>query len=155
MDLGATLCTPTKPNCMICPLTQLCAGRASGEPERFPIKPPKKVKPARRGRAFILLDDGDVWLTRFPPKGLLGGMLALPSDGWREESYEADRPFPAKAIRWEEIGEVHHVFTHFSLKLEVWQGELKGRRPDGEWTRLADVDGLPSVFKKALKLAQT
>ena len=153
MDLGATLCTPTKPNCMLCPLSSLCAGRASGEPERFPIKPAKTPKPQRRGRAFILLDKGDVWLTRLPPKGLLGGMLALPSDGWREETYDASRPFPAKASNWEEIGEVRHVFTHFALTLEVWRGELSGKRPDGDWPPLKDASGLPSVFKKALKLA--
>ena len=155
MDLGAILCTPTKPNCMICPLTELCAGRASGEPERFPIKPAKTPKPKRRGRAFVLLDKGDVWLTRFPPEGLLGGMLALPSDGWREETYDANRPFPDHSKNWEEIGDVRHVFTHFSLTLEVWRGELNGKRPDGEWTPLAEADGLPSVFKKALKLAAT
>lgn len=153
MDLGATVCTPTKPNCMLCPLSDLCAARASGEPDRFPIKPAKTPKPKRRGRAFILLDKDDVWLTRFPPQGLLGGMLALPSDGWREETYDAARAFPANAKDWEEIGEVRHVFTHFSLTLEVWRGELKGKRPAGEWTPLAEVDGLPSVFKKALKLA--
>ena len=153
MDLGATLCTPTKPNCMLCPLSNLCAGRASGEPERFPIKPAKTPKPARRGRAFLLFDEGDVWLTRLPPKGLLGGMLALPSDGWREETFDPSRPFPAQAKSWNNIGEVRHVFTHFSLTLEVWRGELQGPRPDGNWVPLPDVEGLPSVFKKALKLA--
>lgn len=153
MDLGATLCTPKKPNCMLCPLSQLCAGRASGAPETFPIKPAKTPKPKRRGRAFILLSKGDVWLTRLPPTGLLGGMLALPSDGWREETYDANRPFPAPSKNWEEIGEVRHVFTHFALTLEVWRGDLKGKRPRGEWTKLKDVNGLPSVFKKALKLA--
>ena len=152
MDLGATLCTPTKPNCMLCPLTSLCAGRASGEPERFPIKPAKVPKPKRRGRAFILVDGEAVWLTRLPPKGLLGGMLALPSDGWREETFDADRDFPARAENWEQIGEVRHVFTHFALTLEVWQGALKGKRPDGAWTPIKDVDGLPSVFKKAFRL---
>ena len=154
MDLGATLCTPTKPNCMICPLTELCAGRASGEPERFPIKPAKKPKPQRRGRAFVLIDEGDIWLTRLPPEGLLGGMLALPSDGWREDTYDASRPFPASAKHWEQIGEVRHVFTHFSLTLEVWRGEATGERPSGEWIALKNVDGLPSVFAKALKLAR-
>ena len=97
MDLGATLCSPTKPNCMLCPLTKLCAGRASGEPERFPIKPAKTPKPKRRGRAFLLTDNDDIWLTRLPPEGLLGGMLALPSDGWRGEEFDPARPFPASA----------------------------------------------------------
>ncbi len=155
MDLGATLCTPTKPNCMLCPVTTLCAGRASGEPERFPIKPAKTPKPKRHGRVFILTDKNDIWLTRLPPRGLLGGMLALPSDGWRGEDYDPDRAFPATAKDWQNIGEVRHVFTHFSLTLDVYSGELDGKRPDGEWTPIKEVDGLPSVFAKALRLLKT
>ena len=152
MDLGATLCTPTKPNCMLCPLTSLCAGRASGEPGRFPIKPAKSPKPKRRGRVFLLTDKQEIWLTRLPPEGLLGGMRALPSDGWRGEAFDPKRPFPADAKDWEQIGDVRHVFTHFSLTLNVWRGELKGSRPEGEWMPIADVEGLPSVFAKALRL---
>ena len=155
MDLGATLCTPKKPNCMLCPLTNLCAGRASGEPERFPIKPAKTPKPKRRGRVFLLTDKDEIWLTRLPPQGLLGGMRALPSDGWRGEEFDPGRPFPTDATGWQHIGDVRHVFTHFSLTLNVWHGELKGPRPAGEWTPIAEVDGLPSVFAKAFRLLKT
>ena len=79
MDLGATVCMPTAPNCLICPLTKFCAGRAEGAPERYPVKPAKVAKPVRFGHAWVAIRKGKVWLVRRPPEGLLGGMLALPS----------------------------------------------------------------------------
>ena len=74
MDLGATVCTPTKPNCLICPVSGYCRAKAEGEPERYPIKPPKKAKPIRRGAAYVVIHKGDVLLQRRPDKGrrLLG-----------------------------------------------------------------------------------
>src|SRR5690606_1319976 len=66
MDLGATICTARAPRCLLCPLAEGCAGRATGEPERFPVKPAKKPKPQRSGRAFWIERDGAVWLVRRP-----------------------------------------------------------------------------------------
>ncbi len=151
MDLGATVCTPKRPNCLICPLSNFCKARAAGQPERYPIKETKKKTPRRTGHVFLLLDGENILLERRPDKGLLGGMLGLPGSDWREGQARKMSGAPAKAD-WRQRGEVRHVFTHFSLGLTVWQATLKGKRPHGEWVPLKDVSGLPSVFAKAFAL---
>ncbi|MEO0884205.1 MAG: A/G-specific adenine glycosylase [Pseudomonadota bacterium] len=151
MDLGATVCTPKRPNCLICSVSKLCAARRAGEQERFPIKQKKAPKPHRTGHVFLLLDGDELLLQRRPERGLLGGMLGLPGSEWGDVSADEIAGAPAKAA-WQHCGEVRHVFTHFSLALQVWQGGLNGERPDGVWVQTRDVEGLPSVFAKALRL---
>ena len=149
MDLGATICTPKSPNCLICPLRDMCAGRAEGEPGRYPIKPKKTPKPARLGHVYIAFDDaGGVLTERRSESGLLGGMLGLPTSDWQDVAPNPD--FPCSAD-WKDVGEIRHVFTHFSLTLTVWRARVTHL---SELTpRRVAVDALPSVFKKALKLA--
>ncbi len=149
MDLGATVCTPKSPNCLICPLARLCAARQQGDPERYPIKPRKAAKPHRLGHVYVLSDGaGSVLTERRPDKGLLGGMLGLPGSDW-EEGGRPEPAFPAPAD-WQEAGTVRHVFTHFSLDLMVWHAKAK---VEGQFTPSAKAMGaLPSVFAKALRL---
>tara|TARA_R110002020_G_scaffold309301_1_gene525133 strand:+ start:284593 stop:285636 length:1044 start_codon:yes stop_codon:yes gene_type:complete len=151
MDLGATVCTPTRPNCLICPLANMCAARAEGEPDTYPRKPAKAATKVRYGVAYVLLEGEEVMLVRRPDKGLLGGMLALPGTEWPKTGIPEEAP-PVEAD-WETIGEVRHVFTHFALILTVKRASLNAKRPDGVWTPIRDVEGLPSVFAKAFRLA--
>nr|WP_233355630.1 A/G-specific adenine glycosylase [Henriciella litoralis] len=152
MDLGATICTPKRPNCLICPLANWCAARAEGEPDRYPIKPAKKAKPVRRGEVYVIFKDGHVLTERRPDKGLLGGMLGLPTSSWVEEGEPASADWlPDEA---EQIGDVRHVFTHFELRLSVFSSAEGLPVHKGDWTPVEKAaDGLPSVFRKALKLA--
>jgi len=136
MDLGSAICTPRSPDCGRCPLAALCLARATGEPDRFPIKAKKAPKPRREGTAYWLEHDGDVLLVRRPAKGLLGGMLALP---------EA----PPAAADWREAGAVDHVFTHFALNIRLLCAAAETRQ-DGIWwpvERLGEA-GLPTLFAK-------
>ena len=157
MDLGATVCTSRSPRCLLCPLTTECKARALGEPDRFPVKAARKARPARTGRAFWIERDDRVWLVRRPGKGMLGGMRALPDDGW---SARADGTGDAPlAGPWESAGKVAHVFTHFSLELNlaVYLGRQCDSlsREEGEWWPLDRIDeaGLPTLFAKAARLA--
>ena len=150
MDLGATVCTPKSPNCLICPLKDLCRARAEGAPERYPIKPAKAKQPVRQGIAYVLVNKGQVLLERRPDNGLLGGMLALPTTEWVEGEVS---PSPPLNANWEELGEVRHVFTHFALRLTVLKAEQIGRRKAGLWVPVDEVAGLPTVFAKAWRLA--
>jgi len=144
MDLGATVCRPRTPDCRRCPVSAWCAGFASGAPERFPLKAAKLAKPERTGVAWVALDvQGRVGLVRRPDKGLLGGMLGLPTAGWGGGEDAPPGPDP-----WRESGAVTHVFTHFRLTLEVRVGTGAG---DLIWTEVSAArDALPTVFRKAL-----
>jgi len=157
MDLGATICTSRAPRCLLCPLAEDCSARAGGEPDRYPVKPAKKTKPRRRGRAFWIERDDEVWLVRRPGRGMLGGMRALPDDGWSARADGTGHvPLPGS---WELSGAVSHVFTHFALELHlsVYSGrELsKLQESEGEWWPLDRIEdaGLPTLFAKAARLA--
>jgi A/G-specific adenine glycosylase len=152
MDLGATVCTARNPRCLLCPLADLCAARKAGVQGELPVKAPKKAKPLRRGRAYWIERDGQVLVVTRPAKGLLGGMLALPDDGW---SARADgTAVPPQVGTWLSLGAVSHVFTHFALELEV----LALTEPtvlDGQWQPVGTVAdaGLPTLFAKVARLA--
>jgi len=156
MDIGATVCKPREPLCLLCPLAPTCAGRATGAPQRYPLKRAKAARPHRHGVAYVLTRRGQAALVRRPDKGLLGGMLALPSTDWRAERFssaEAMALAPARA-EWLRVGEIEHVFTHFSLTLEVWRADADSEIADAVWTPCAEAGaGLPSVFLKAWRLA--
>ncbi|GGC11171.1 A/G-specific adenine glycosylase [Novosphingobium endophyticum] len=157
MDLGATVCTSRSPRCLLCPLAARCAARALGEPGRFPVKAPKKARPARRGRAFWIECDERVWLVRRPGRGMLGGMRALPDDGWHSRADgSGEGPLDGP---WGHAGKVAHVFTHFALELQlaVYLGDRCDSlgAEEGEWWPLDRLEeaGLPTLFAKAARLA--
>lgn len=156
MDLGATVCTARNPRCLLCPLADHCQGRCAGA-ERFPIKPPKQAKPARKGRAYWIERAGQVWLVRREGRGMLGAMRALPDDGW---SARADGCAAAPLEGdWQSLGSVRHGFTHFDLELQLmlYSGPELDRlaAQQGEWWPLDRLDdaGLPTLFAKAARLA--
>lgn len=152
MDLGATVCRPKSPSCNACPVADQCQGLAGGDPTRFPVKAKKAERPHRHGFAYVLLDDqGRVAVQTRPDKGLLGGMLGLPTSDWTTPA-PPDQP-PVRG-EWRTAGAVDHVFTHFSLTLTVRTAQ--GRAEDGPW-RWMPVEtaraALPTVFAKALDRA--
>jgi len=160
MDLGAHVCTTRSPRCLLCPLRQACAGHAAGEPERLPVKPPKKAVPERRGTAFWITRANherggkEVWLVTRPASGMLGGMRALPDDGWSAQG-DGSGVMPLTGD-WRALGAVRHGFTHASLTLQV-AGLETGLQPmgEGEWwpvSRIAEA-GLATLFRKAAELA--
>jgi A/G-specific adenine glycosylase len=155
-DLGATVCTPRRPACALCPLRQGCAAQRQGIAEALPAKAPKRTQPQRHGAVFWLEDAaGRVLLHRRPPEGLLGGMLALPGTPWRDSPWgegEAEPHAPA-AVPWQPLGVVRHVFTHFALDLAVHRGRID-TLPEAGVPREAVLEaGLPAVMAKAAKLA--
>lgn len=154
MDLGATVCTPREPKCPLCPLAAECLARASGHPVAFPVKPVRAAKRLRQGRTWWIQREGAVWLVTRPGSGMLGGMRALPDDGWSARGDGSGvAPFEAE---WEEAGVVRHTFTHFALGLSVLRGEIGSEPADeGEWWPIGRIDdaGLPTLFAKAARLA--
>ena len=161
MDLGATLCTPKKPKCILCPWRAACRGHALGIAETLPARRAKAAKPLRRGVAFwAVRPDGAVLLRRRPEKGLLGGMMEVPSTLWREAEWseaEARAAAPVKA-RWRLLpGVVRHSFTHFHLELAVLAGTVRdGFNAGGLWVRLDELprQALPTLMKKVVAHAR-
>jgi len=152
MDLGAMLCTPTSPACAVCPANDLCQARATGAPERFPLRDAKPDRPHRHGVAYLLTRGGDVALVRRPAKGLLGGMLALPTSDWRAAPWSDAEALAAApvAAAWREAGDIDHGFTHFTLALRVLLAE--GDWSGAVWTPRSGIAVMPSVFLKAARL---
>ncbi|ODP39547.1 A/G-specific adenine glycosylase [Sphingomonas turrisvirgatae] len=152
MDLGATICTPRSPKCLLCPLADHCDARAQGLPEAYPVKVAKKARPIRHGTMFWAEHHGRVLLVRRPASGLLGGMRALPTGPWTDVAPALDgAPF---AAGWTlHNATVSHGFTHFELVSALASVTLDGQVPviQGEWWPIDDLDsaGLPTVFAKA------
>ena len=163
MDLGATICTPRSPVCGLCPLSDRCIARLRNAQADFPVKAAKAAKPRRRGVAYWLQHDDHVLLVRRPARGMLGGMLALPSAAWADEAGETgnveDRAAAVGSVvaaaEWCEGGSVDHVFTHFALTMRLLcaKAEQRPGQQIGEneiwWPaeRIGEA-GLPSLFAK-------
>jgi A/G-specific adenine glycosylase len=160
MDLGASICSPRSPSCLVCPVERHCAARASGIADLLPFKAKKGEKPQRYGVAFLACrEDGAVLLRRRPPRGLLGGMLEAPSTEWGEAMPEPEAalgsaPLPAT---WQRVtGFVRHGFTHFDLDLVVFRA---GPFPlaaipctAGAWYQRESLpaEAIPSVMRKVI-----
>ncbi|MBA4490894.1 A/G-specific adenine glycosylase [Paracoccus sp. S1E-3] len=145
MDLGATICTPRKPACALCPLDDLCAARARGIAADLPRKAAKSPKPQRTGIAWVAINDHAILLERRAPKGLLGGTLAFPSTGW--DGSDHDVPLQAD---WQQLQPVQHVFTHFALNLQVRVAHACGNPTRGFWMPRAGFSpsDLPGLMRK-------
>lgn len=159
MDLGATICTPRRPACALCPVNGSCVALANDEPERFPVKAARKEKPVRLGAAFVAIDEtGAVFLRKRPGHGLLGGMTEVPNTDWtaRQDGATGSQAAPFAAA-WRDCGTVVHVFTHFELRLTVFRASVNRRIATGPgwWEPEETLEGeaLPSVMKKAIKQA--
>jgi A/G-specific adenine glycosylase len=158
MDLGAGVCRPKAPMCLLCPVADQCEAKARNEQEAFPVKAPKKAKPSRRGAVFALMNaKGEMLFERRPEKGLLGGMMGLPGTPWADElANDVKAHAPAKA-KWKSAGIATHTFTHFHLTLDVYTARAPNgfRRGAGQqWIKPEDAK-LPTVMKKAVEAAGT
>ncbi len=164
MDLGATVCTPKRPSCLMCPLTSCCAGYALGTAAMLPRRAVKAARPVRHGQAFVALrEDGHVLLRRRPNAGLLGGMMEVPSSAWLDtpgDPLEALRTAPVGSEWWPVSGLVGHTFTHFRLEMRVLRSLVSAQTPLNlwaepercRWVHRRDLDGaaLPSVMRKII-----
>ena len=115
MDLGATLCTRSKPACALCPVQGDCEALALGDVARFPGRKPKKEKPRRATTMLLAVADGAVYLERRPASGIWGGLWSLPEvsdvDDWCAERLQAE------AVSTESWGTLRHSFSHYDLDI--------------------------------------
>lgn len=161
MDLGATLCSPKSPSCLLCPFDGRCAAQARGDAETFPRKMPKKEGQKRRGAAFVVLrDDGAILLRTRPAQGLLGGMTEVPGTEWSAD-FKIQSALDAAPLKaeWTRLrGHVSHVFTHFPLEVTIYATRCSARKSAPHGARFVslsalDQEALPSLMRKIIQFA--
>ena len=152
MDLGAGICSTRSPQCLLCPVSDLCAGRAEGEPTRYPVKT-RKLKRGRRENWWLWLEsEGRVLLQQRPATGVWAGLWILPMfDDEAALAGEAERLGAALEV----MPRIAHALTHFDWVLHTRRAEISYRLEEpgkGQWVareRLADY-ALPAPLKKLL-----
>lgn len=166
MDLGATVCTPTRPVCDVCPLRELCQAYKQGLAEKLPVARQKKPVPVRRQVALVLHDSGKVLLRQRPTEGFLGGMWELPaadlSTNQKPEEV-ALRLLADLGLRGElqKAGQMRHAYSHFKLEAEVFCAAVEANASVGEsrdytWCTVHELKSLPlhGAHKKAYQLSE-
>jgi len=161
MDLGATLCTRSKPSCLLCPLREGCRAHFLGRETDFPVSKPRKALPQKRTLMPILANrEGDILLYRRPSTGLWGGLWSFPE----LDNLAALDPLAQRhALRLGERRELPgltHTFSHFQLAIEPWLVRVEDAAPavteaDWLWYNLATPPrlGLAAPVKQLLKRA--
>lgn len=158
MDLGATICTPRQPACMICPLNAACEARRMGRQLELPRRAAKAARPSQHGAVFVgMRADGAILLRTRPATGLLGGMTDFPGRWDLGDTDPLDAaPFPAD---WQAIGAVTHGFTHFDLRLDVYRAAAApGAHPADltcRWVTPGDLEreAFPTLMRKVAAVA--
>lgn len=158
MDLGASICSPKKPACSLCPWSEPCVAHKRGDQETFPRKTPKANGKLRRGAAFVVTRaDGALLARTRPDKGLLAKMTEVPTTEWSHhfDEREALMHAPLKAKWHRAVGAVNHVFTHFPLELAVYRTKVPNttRAPKGmRWIPAGEITGeaFPNLFRKVI-----
>jgi len=147
MDLGATVCRPRSPQCMLCCVRPFCDGVLSGDPERLPVKAAKKSKKVVTGKVLVLRNEqGEVYCQDRPAKGLLAGMLGLPGGGW--DGAEV----PAVSAELVEAGSISHTLTHRQLEIDVLTAVVSSTELKGRWLPVEHArEAMPTLFRKALE----
>jgi len=150
MDLGATICLPKNPRCLICPLMENCQSRANGTQEQRPVLKPRKETPQVVHAAGVIVRDDMVLLAKRPSKGLLGGMWEFPNgqvEGDSAEGLESalETGYRLKVQKGEALGIVKHAYTHFRVTVHAYRCKLVSI-PENEslkWVKLKELEEYP------------
>jgi A/G-specific adenine glycosylase len=171
MDLGATICTPTSPRCLICPLLSLCRARQEGIQNELPIRATRTQRPHRDVTAGVIWDgNGHLLITQRPLDGMLGGLWEFP--GGKRRPGEA-----LQACLHRELGEelaiqvkvgdllctIERTFTHFHMTLYAFDCQWLSGKPqclgcsDLRWVTLADLEtfAFPVADQKIIAFLQS
>ena len=156
MDLGATVCAPKSPKCTICPLKEGCKAKKKGMEAEYPYREKKKIRPQKIGYVYWITNEkGQILLHKRPDKGLLPGMMALPTSQWKKREEKIND------LQWLDVHNlnqyVNHTFTHFDLKLTLKKGSISHNyepKSNYIWKNKGDLAkiGFPSLFKKAISI---
>lgn len=160
MELGATVCLPNGlPQCEACPLRELCAGYAQGNPCFFPVKAAKKTRRIEQRAVLLFLCNQRLALHRRPNKGLLAGLWELPNEldlSSMREIRQAVGKWGLTALRIEKCGQAKHIFTHIEWHMTAYRIRVEEALETGglQWVTPDELDGqyaLPAAFRPFLE----
>lgn len=162
MDLGASICIPKNPRCLICSLMKVCKARQNGTQNERPVKMPKKHVPHHVHVAGLMIRRGRVLLARRPSKGLLGGMWEFPNGRVAPHGGVNGDPLDAladalrtgynlrlrtlgKLQKTDPLGIVHHGYSHFTVSVHVYACVLDAmpKTENLKWVSLMDLNEYP------------
>lgn len=161
-DIGATICKPKNPLCLICPLSSVCKAHQQNIAELLPKREKKIAKPTKYGISLLIKNElGNILLRKRPEKGVLAGTMELPSSSWLEQSISLEQAMQEIGClgQYQEAGEIKHVFTHFTLKVRLYvltkNLQFIDKKQENIWVDLEDLDLYPcsTLMKKMIKQA--
>jgi A/G-specific adenine glycosylase len=158
MDLGATLCTRSKPKCDDCPVQSDCVAFQSGRVSELPTPRPRKAVPERHTTFLLLMHGSDILLEKRPPQGIWGGLWSLPQFDDEEAAKNWYVQNGMNASHGERLSTFTHTFTHFKLHIKPLQIQLVRKpsvaaQPETVWLNMDDAlsAAIPTPVRKMLK----
>ena len=156
MDLGATVCTRSRPRCDDCPFSDDCLANRLGRQAELPGARPRKIQPSRSTAMLVLVHAGEVLLEKRPPSGIWGGLWRLPESPAAGDPAEAATGLGFRVEEAQPLPAFVHGFTHFRLHIQPWLLQVARPLAAGEpgrlWLPLDDLDGaaLPTPVRRIL-----
>ena len=156
MELGATVCRPQSPTCIVCPVNTVCRAFQTVRQEEFPVRQKSKPLPEYHMVAGVIHKDGMILITQRKPEGLLGGLWEFP--GGKTQAKETAEQACVRAIREETnlhveqtayLTRVKHAYTHFKIVMDVFHchyrsGEVVlNEAVDYRWINVDQIDQFP------------
>jgi A/G-specific adenine glycosylase len=164
MDLGASLCIPKNPRCLLCPLMEICESRKNGTQDVRPVLKPKKTVPQYVHAAAVIIKSGSVLLAQRPSKGLLGGMWEFPNgrvdvDPAKELPKVINAAYSLKVKKKEALGVIQHAYTHFKVTVHAFRCDCATipKNKNLKWVRITELDHYPmgKVDRQIAKIVQS
>lgn len=156
MDLGATLCTRSKPRCEACPFSEDCLANREGRQAELPTARPRKRLPEKSTTMLLLRHGSEILVEKRPSPGIWGGLWSLPECSPGLDPFQAAAALGHHAASAEPCPELVHVFTHFRLRIQPWllhvARPLTAEQPGRLWLALEDVQraALPTPVRRLL-----
>ena len=165
MDLGATICIPKNPACLLCPVREFCRGFHEGTQNDLPVKAKqKKGKTIQYVAAVLEDDDNNIMIRQRPDQGLLASLWEFPNTELNEKTpnliqvFEKDmeKQYEIMVDLEEPIGVIEHVFSHLTWKIHVFQGKIRGKITESENIKAVPFDNVedypfPVPYQKVWK----
>ena len=157
MDLGATVCTRTRPACDRCPVARECVARREGRIDDLPAARKRKPLPLRRSTWLVLMHKGSVLLERRPSAGIWGGLWVFPEGPGRDVRSFCKKNFSCEIAKAQKMGVIEHGFTHFRLNIQPLLCSVRkllprAGAPGRIWLDVAQAEraALPAPARKLL-----